>query len=91
MEDCLEDLRSSTHTKHFLIKMVRQRGYQTAACYEDCTDADFLSIDPALRLALGKDHQVGASQSMLSRLKNDVLVNEAGLQALDAAQTRSDS
>ena len=51
--------------------------------------ADFLRIDPALRLALGKDHQAGASQSMLSRLENDILGNEAGLQALEAALTRS--
>ncbi len=28
--------------------------YQVAAGYEDCNDADFLSIDPALRLAIGK-------------------------------------
>jgi hypothetical protein len=26
-----------------------------AAGQEDCNDADFLRIDPALRLALGKD------------------------------------
>jgi len=89
MEDCLEDLRSPTHTKHSLVQMVRQRVYQIAAGYEDCNDADFLRIDPALRLALGKDHQVGASQSMLSRLENDVLGNAVGLEALDAALTRS--
>ena len=89
MGDCLEDLRSPTHTKHSLVQMVRQRVYQIAAGYEDCNDADFLRIDPALRLALGKDHQAGASQSMLSRLENDILGNEAGLQALEAALTRS--
>ena len=59
MKDCLEDLRSPTHTKHALVQMVRQRVYQIAAGYEDCNDADFLRIDPALRLALGKDHQAG--------------------------------
>jgi len=48
-------------------------------------DADFLRIDPALRLALGKDHQAGADQSMLSRPENDILGNEAGLDALEAA------
>ena len=87
--DCLEDLRSPAHTKHALVQMVRQRVYQIAARYEDCNDADFLRIDPALRLALGKDHQAGASQSMLSRLENDILGNEAGVQALEAALTRS--
>jgi len=65
--------------------MVRQRVYQKAAGYEDCNDADFLRIDPALRPALGKDHQAGASQSMLCRLENDVLGNSVGLEALDSA------
>jgi hypothetical protein len=89
MGDCLEDLRSPAHTKHSLVQVIRQRVYQIAASYEDCNDADFLRIDPALRLALGKDHQAGAGQSMLSRLENDILGNEAGLQALEAALTRS--
>jgi len=89
MGDCLEDLRSSTHSKHSLVQMVRQRVYQIGAGYEDCNDADFLRKDPALRLALGKDHQAGAGQSMLSRLENDILGNEAGLLGLEAALTRS--
>lgn len=89
MKGCLEDLRSPAHTKHALVQMVRQRVYQIAAGYEDCNDADFLRIDPALRLALGKDHQAGASQSMLSRLENDVLGNAMGLEALDGALTRA--
>ena len=89
MKDCLEDLRSPAHTKHAFVQVVRQRVYQIAAGYEDCNDADYLRIDPALRLAIGKDHKVGAGQSMLSRLENDVLGNEAGLQVLEAALTRS--
>ena len=89
MGDCLEDPRSSTHSKHSLVQMIRQRIYQIGAGYEDCNDADFLRKDPALRLALGKDHQAGAGQSMLSRLENDILGNEAGLQALEAALIRS--
>jgi len=89
LQDCLEDLRSPSHTKHSLVQMVRQRVYQMAAGYEDCNDADFLRIDPALRLALGKDQQTGASQSMLSRLENDVLGNAMGLEALDGALTRA--
>jgi hypothetical protein len=72
-----------------MVQMVRQRVYQIAAGYEDCNDADFLGIDPALRLAIGKDHKGGASQSILSRLENDVLGNAIGLEALDGALTRS--
>ncbi|MDP6367768.1 MAG: transposase, partial [Nitrospinota bacterium] len=56
---------------------------------EDCNDADSLRIDPALRLALGKGHKAGAGQSMLSRLENEVLGNEAGLKALGSALRRS--
>ena len=89
MSDCLEDRRSAVHTKHSLIQMNRQRVYQIAAGYEDCNDADYLRIDPALRLAIGKGHKMGASQSMLSRLENEVLGNEAGLKALDGALQRS--
>ena len=63
--------------------------YQVAAGYEDCNDAEFLRIDPALRLAIGKDHKAGASQSMLSRLENDILGNAIGLEALDGALTRA--
>src|SRR4030042_6959268 len=73
IESELEDTRSWVHSSHTQLQMVRHRVYQIAAGYEDCNDADFLRIDPALRLALGKDHQVAASQSMLSRLENDVL------------------
>lgn len=89
MKNCLEDLRSPAQTKHALVQMVRQRVYQMAAGHEDCNDADFLRIDPALRLALGKDHEAGASQSRLSRLENDVLGNAEGLEALDGALTRA--
>jgi len=37
MGDCLEDLRSPTHTKHSLVQMIRQRVYQIGASYEDCS------------------------------------------------------
>ncbi len=77
--DALEDNRSPSHTKHSIVQMIRQRIYQMAAGYEDCNDADFLRVDPALRLSLDKDADLGASQSMLSRLENDILGNAEGL------------
>ncbi|MGQ9688544.1 MAG: IS1380 family transposase [Desulfobaccales bacterium] len=43
---------------------------------------------PALSLAF-EEHQAGASQSMLSRLENDILGNAVGLEALDGALTRA--
>jgi len=88
MQDCLEDLRSPNHTKHSSVQMIRQRSIKLPLVMKIATTADFLRIDPALRLALGKDQQAGASQSMLSRLENNILGNEAGLQALEAALTR---
>jgi Transposase DDE domain group 1 len=85
----LEDARSWVHSKHTQLQMVQQRIYQMAAGYEDCNDADFLRIDPALRLAIGKGDEAGAGQSRLSRLENEVLGTEAGLKALEQALMRS--
>jgi hypothetical protein len=89
IESELEDTRSWVHSNHTQLQMVRQRVYQVAAGYEDCNDADFLRIDPALRLAIGKGDEAGAGQSRLSRLENEVLGTEDGLKALEAALTRS--
>ena len=55
VDESLEDTRSPSRTKHSLAQVIRQRVYQISAGYEDRNDADFLRIDPALRLALGKD------------------------------------
>jgi len=85
----LEDTRSWIHSRHTQLQMVRQRAYRIAAGYEDCNDADFLRIDPALRLAIGKGDEAGAGQSSLSRPENEVLGTEAGLRALEKALTRS--
>ncbi len=85
----LEDTRSWVHSKHTQVQMVQQRIYQIAAGYEDCNDADFMRIDPALRLAICKDDEAGAGQSRLSRLENEVLGTEAGLTALENALMRS--
>lgn len=68
-----EDARSWVHLSHTQLQMVRQRVYQIAAGYEDYNDADFLRIDPALRLAIGKGDETGAGQSRLSKLENEVL------------------
>ena len=89
MVDVLEDNRSAAHTKHSLEQMIRQRVYQMAGGYKDCNDADFLRVDPALRLSLGKGKKFGAGQSALSRLENDILGNAQGLATLDEAILRS--
>jgi hypothetical protein len=79
IESELEDTRSWVHSNHAQLLMVRQRVYQIAAGYEDCNDADFPRIDPALRLSIGKSDEAGAGQSRLSRLENEVVRTEAGL------------
>ncbi len=89
LESELDDAKSWLHSEHTQLQMARQRVYQIAAGYEDCNDADFLRIDPALRLAIGKGNEAGAGQSRLSRLENEVLGTEAGLTALENALTRS--
>jgi len=85
----LVDDRSASHRKHTFEQMIRQRVYQIAAGYEDCNDADYLRIDPAMRLALDKGHQFGASQSVMSRLENNILGTASGQEALNAMITRS--
>src|SRR5208337_5533597 len=69
--------------------LLRQRVYQVAAGYEDCNDANHLRVDPALRLALGKEHESGAGQSALCRFENKILSTGQGLKALESAISRS--
>ncbi len=73
------DPRSPRHTDHSLLQLLRQRVYQVAAGYEDCNDANHLKVDPALRLALGKEHESGAGQSALCRFENKILATRQGL------------
>jgi len=89
MADSLKDNRSASHTKHSLVQMIRQRVFQMAAGYEDCNDADYLRVDPALRLSLAKGKKLGAGQSALSRLENDILGNAESMSALNEAVLRS--
>jgi hypothetical protein len=89
MESELAEARSRVHSKHTQLQMLRQGIYQMAAGFEDCNDAGFLRINPALRLAIGKDDEAGAGQSRLSRLENADLGAEDGLKALVNALKRS--
>lgn len=80
----LPDPRSSSHTDHSLLQLLRQRVYQIGAGYEDCNDANPLRVDPALRLSLGKEHELASSQPTLCRFENEILATEQGLKALEA-------
>jgi hypothetical protein len=85
----LVESRSRVYSRHSLLQMVRKRVYQTAAGYEDCNDADFLRIDPALRLVMGKGDEAGAGRSRISTLENEVLRTKDGLKALEDSLMRS--
>jgi hypothetical protein len=89
VEFLIDDPRSPRHTDHSLLQLLRQRVYQVAAGYEDCNDANHLRLDPALRLALGKEHESGAGQSALCRFENKILATREGLKALENALSRS--
>ncbi len=89
IESELEDASSWVHSNHPQLQMVQQRVHQGVAGYEDCNDADFLRIDPVLRLAISKGDEAGAGQSRLSRLENEILGTEEELRALENALTRS--
>jgi len=89
VESLIDDPRSPRHTDHSLLQLLRQRVYQVAAGYEDCNDADNLRVDPALRLALGKEHESGAGQSALSRFESNILARREGLKALEESLSRS--
>ena len=85
----IDDPRSPRHTDHSFLQLLRQRVYQVMAGYEDCNDAEHLRVDPALRLALGKEHESGAGQSALCRFENKILATPQGLKALEKALGRS--
>jgi hypothetical protein len=84
----IEDPGSASDTDHSSLQLLRQRVYQVATGYEDCNDADYLRVDPALRLALGKEHDGGACQSGLCRFENDILVTENRGKAPEAGLSR---
>ena len=64
----LMDKRRVSHKKHTYGQMIRQRVYPIGAGYEDGNDADFLGIDPALRLAL--DAMITRSTDVLLKWRN---------------------
>src|SRR5208337_2784409 len=51
--------------------------------------ANHMRVDPALRLALGKEHESGAGQSALCRFENKILATREGLKTIENALSRS--
>jgi hypothetical protein len=52
----IDDPGSPRHADHSLLQLLRRRICQVAAGCEDCNDAGYLRLNPALRLAPGKEH-----------------------------------
>jgi len=80
----LTDPRYPPFTDHSLRDLLRQYLYQIVQGYEDTNDAKSLRIDPALRLAVGKEDLEAplASQPTLSRLENELLARLKNLKTL---------
>jgi len=64
------DQRDPRYIAHPALALVRQRGYQIAADYEDANDASFLRHDPSLRAVASARCALLASQPTLSRLEH---------------------
>jgi hypothetical protein len=75
----LTDRRQQGKVSFGLAEMLRQRVYSIALGYEDQSDANTLSSDPMLKLAIGRDPRSGedlAKQSTLSRFENTPTARE---------------
>ncbi len=75
LASCIIDRRDPNKVRHLVVEQFRQRVYQIACGYEDCNDADFLRVDPAFKIAVGRmpeSEEALASQPTLSRFENGV-------------------
>jgi hypothetical protein len=70
------------------LQLLRQRVCQAAAGCEECNDADYPRVAPALCLALVKEHDGGACQSGLCRFENAILATRDGINALETGLSR---
>jgi hypothetical protein len=61
------------------LQLLRQRVCQAAAGCEECNDADYPRVDPALCLALGKEDDGGACQFGLCRFENAIHATRDGI------------
>jgi len=69
----MPDARDPGRIVHTHADMIRARVFAIASGYEDCDDLDVLRIDPALKMACGRQPDTGRdlmSQPTLSRLEN---------------------
>ena len=64
---CLADGRQASKVRHSILDLLRQRVFAIACGHANSNEAARLSVDPAMKLLVGRDPVSGASQPTLSR------------------------
>ena len=82
--DHLQESRTGRNIRHQMVALLRQSIYSRLAGYDDTNDAERLSQDPAMRVAVGwqgSDRNC-ASTNTMSRFETETLTQEHNLKGL---------
>jgi hypothetical protein len=84
IESELADNRTGKNTQHGCLAMLRQSIYSRLAGYDDTTDAQSLSVDPAMRQVVGcrAKERTAASTSLMGRYETETLTQSKNLELL---------
>lgn len=80
----LTEKRTGRNVQHDLHSLLMQSVYSRLAGYEDVNDHERLSVDPAMRAAVGKlkEGRDAASAGTVSRFETDMLADDENFRAL---------
>ena len=84
-DEFLKESRTGKNILHQLIPLLRQSVYSRLAGYDDTNDADRLSQDPALRVAVGwkGPDRNAASTSEMGRFETELLTQKENLKGIE--------